>query len=562
MMQTAADASHRVQRRALHNGDLVRHVIVHLLGTAADWAVFVGVLVYAFDRGGADATGLTSIALLVPYVATALVAGGLNDRYPAGRIRAAGLALQAVSFGSAALTATLGAPLVVVVGASMVGVSAITSLRPSGAVLLPAIVRSTRELSVGNLWTGYAESLGALLGPLVATGLLLVGGPVTVIAGCAAMAATAVVITLFPRLIDPPGRGEVANASARGAAQVIRNVSGLRSRPGVLGVLFVAGAQFFVVGALDIIVVVAAEERLDLGDSGPGLLLTMLGIGSIAGGLVTTLLIRRVRLAPVLVGAMLLVAAFSVAFGLSVTAIAAFVLLPLIGISRSVIDLIADVLLHRSAPPEILASVYAVIEVASGAGLLLGSIGTQALIAASGVEAALLGSGAFFLFLVAVTFRSLRLADASATVPVVSMSLIRRLPVFASLPVAELETLSRSAQEVQTEPGDVVVVEGEAGDRYYAVMSGSFDVTVKGVRVARAERGHGFGEVALLASVPRTATVTSETHGLLLAIDRTPFLIAVTGHDSTEQAAWGVVRSHSVDDPVGDLTPGDEVTDG
>jgi hypothetical protein len=47
----------------------------------------------------------------------------------------------------------------------------------------------------------------------------------------------------------------------------------------------------------------------------------------------------------------------------------------------------------------------------------------------------------------------------------------------------------------------------------------------------------------LLADVPRTATVTSLDDGLVLAIDRAPFLIAVTGHDTTRQAAWGVVRS-------------------
>jgi CRP-like cAMP-binding protein len=134
------------------------------------------------------------------------------------------------------------------------------------------------------------------------------------------------------------------------------------------------------------------------------------------------------------------------------------------------------------------------------------------------------------------------------------MSLIRRLPVFSSLPAAELETLSRSAEEVATVPGEQVVVEGDVGDRYYAVMSGVFDVTIRNVAVARAERGHGFGEVALLASVPRTATVTSVTHGLLLAIDRTPFLIAVTGHASTSQAAWGVIRSHATDDVVADLS--------
>lgn len=551
---SASDASRRVQRAALANGDLVRHVIVHLTSTAADWAVFIGVLVYAFEVGGARATGFASIALLVPCITAAFFTGSLAERFPPGRVRFGGLVVQVAGYGVASLAVAGDAALPIVVAASMVGVGAVTTLRTSGAVILPAIVRSTRELAVGNLWTGYSETLGALLGPLAATGLLAFGGPAAVLAGCAGMAAIGAMVTALPHLVDPPGGGAAVDSSRGSVRRVIHNVRGLRSRPGVLGVLFVAGAQYFVVGALDIIVVVAAEDRLDLGDSGPGLLLTMVGIGALVGGLVTTFLIRLERLAPVLVGAMLLVAAFAIALGSSVTVVAAFVLLPLIGVSRSVIDLVADVLLHRSAPPEILASVYAVIEIAAGMGLILGSIGAQALLAASGLEAALFGTGGFFLILVVVTLRSMRLADASATVPVVSMSVIRRLPVFSSLPAAELETLSRSGEEVRTEPGEQIVVEGDVGDRYYAIMSGTFEVTVHGVPVYLAQRGQGFGEVALLASVPRTATVTSMGDGLLLAIDRTPFLIAVTGHDSTRQAAWGVVRSRATDDVVADVS--------
>lgn len=551
---SSSDASHRAQRAALGNGDLIRHVVVHLTSTAADWAVFIGVLVYAFEVGGASATGLASIALLVPYITAAFFTGSLAERLPPGRVRLGGLAVQVAGYGTAALAVAGGAALPIVVAASMVGVGAVTTLRTSGAVILPAIVRSTRELAVGNLWTGYAESLGALLGPLAATGLLAFGGSAAVLAGCAGMAALGAAVTLLPRLVDPPGGGDAVDRSRGSVRRVVHNVRGLRSRPGVLGVLFVAGAQYFVVGALDIIVVVAAEDRLDLGDSGPGLLLTMVGIGALAGGVVTTFLIRLDRLAPVLVGAMLLVAVFATTLGASLTVVAAFVLLPLIGISRSVIDLVADVLLHRSAPPEILASVYAVIEIAAGIGLILGSVGAQALIALSGVEAALYGTGGFFLLLVVITLGSMRLADSSATVPVVSMSVIRRLPVFSSLPAAELETLSRSGEEVRTGPGERIVVEGDDGDRYYAIMSGTFEVTVRGVPVYQAQRGQGFGEVALLASVPRTATVTSMGEGLLLAIDRTPFLIAVTGHDTTRQAAWGVVRSRTTDDVVADVT--------
>ena len=106
----------------------------------------------------------------------------------------------------------------------------------------------------------------------------------------------------------------------------------------------------------------------------------------------------------------------------------------------------------------------------------------------------------------------------------------------------------KAEEATPTKAGEVVVRQGDPGERYYAIADGSFTVSIDGADIDTLERGAGFGEVALLGDVPRMATIAASTDGLLLAIDRQPFLVTVTGHDSSEQAAWGLVRRFRDDD--------------
>jgi CRP-like cAMP-binding protein len=118
--------------------------------------------------------------------------------------------------------------------------------------------------------------------------------------------------------------------------------------------------------------------------------------------------------------------------------------------------------------------------------------------------------------------------------------------MFAPLSPLALEAVARSGERVPVPAGEVVITEGDRGDRFYAVSSGEFDVVMKGTHIRVARRGSFFGEVALLADVPRTGTVTALGDGELLAVDRVPFLIAVTGSDTSRAAAWGVVQARGL----------------
>ena len=81
--------------------------------------------------------------------------------------------------------------------------------------------------------------------------------------------------------------------------------------------------------------------------------------------------------------------------------------------------------------------------------------------------------------------------------------------------------------------GEVIVRQGEPGDTYFAIADGMVEVIKDDVAESTLTRGDGFGEIALIDDVPRTATVRAVTDATLVAIAREPFLVAVTGHAPT-----------------------------
>jgi CRP-like cAMP-binding protein len=122
------------------------------------------------------------------------------------------------------------------------------------------------------------------------------------------------------------------------------------------------------------------------------------------------------------------------------------------------------------------------------------------------------------------------------------MARLRALAIFAPLAAPALEGLARSLEPVELAPGTAAVREGEAGDRFYLVVEGELDVSVRGERVSGLGRGDCFGEIALLRDVPRTATVTARTAVRLDALDKAAFLSAVMGYDPSARAAEQLVH--------------------
>jgi hypothetical protein len=181
--------------------------------------------------------------------------------------------------------------------------------------------------------------------------------------------------------------------------------------------------------------------------------------------------------------------------------------------------------------------------------LALGSIAVPILIALVGPQGAIILTGLWLPIIVLATWRLVVAADAHAIVHVRELDRLRALPIFAPLPPPTIEWMAAHLRELDVEAGTAVIREGQVGDRFYVIDRGAAEVTIGERAVRRLGPGDGFGEIALLRRVPRTASVWATEPTSLLALDRDAFLRAVTGHVGSRAAADDLVARRLDADP-------------
>ena len=101
---------------------------------------------------------------------------------------------------------------------------------------------------------------------------------------------------------------------------------------------------------------------------------------------------------------------------------------------------------------------------------------------------------------------------------------LSRAGLLADLPGQTLARLAERMERHEVAPGAPIVQEGDAGDRFYVLLSGVLAVTQQAQGPRRLLRpGDTFGEVALAMDVPRTASVRAMTPSVVASCDRAAF---------------------------------------
>lgn len=107
------------------------------------------------------------------------------------------------------------------------------------------------------------------------------------------------------------------------------------------------------------------------------------------------------------------------------------------------------------------------------------------------------------------------------------MSALLESELFTKIPPAHIQQLFATFQSQKAAKGDVIIQEGQQGDRFYVLASGKAVVTRRRLdsEVTLAELGAGrfFGEEALIGETTRNATVTMTSPGKLMYLDKAQF---------------------------------------
>jgi len=290
---------------------------------------------------------------------------------------------------------------------------------------------------------------------------------------------------------------------------------------------------------------------LGLSHAWVGYLNFVYGVGAVIAATVSVVLIGRRLGVPILSAALLLsiaIAALAFDVGLAVTV----ALLVVAGACHTLLDVSNRILLQRSVPPQLIGQVFGILEGLQEAGWALGALLVPLLVYLGGSRLALLGVAAVLPLAAAVGGRGLFNLDAEAPVPVVEIALLRSLPLFAELPGPAIEALAASLTPVELPAGTVLIRQGDPGDAYYAIAAGELDVQQDGRFLRRCGRGEGFGEIALLHSIPRTATVIAHSAATVYQLNREPFLTAVLGHAPTHREAHRIASARLAADVAPD----------
>jgi serine/threonine protein phosphatase PrpC/CRP-like cAMP-binding protein len=129
--------------------------------------------------------------------------------------------------------------------------------------------------------------------------------------------------------------------------------------------------------------------------------------------------------------------------------------------------------------------------------------------------------------------------DARAPRLALKREVLAKMPLFARLSERELLRVMQAVEVRGYADGETVINEGDKGDELFIVLDGQVKVSRGGSTLTHLGPGEHVGEMALIRSVPRSATVSAEGPAELIAIRRSDFFeILRKEHELAVKMLW------------------------
>lgn len=506
------------------NRNIALLVLGRLISVSGDWVYAIGLMVaiYQYSHGKTFLIGLFFIGRFLPSLILGPFAGALADR----------LGYRRVMIG-----ADLGRMLLVIVLALLIGpntwgliypiailvVVGNCLFNPATIGLIPRLVSSGEEQLRANGVLGQAASLGVVLGS-AAGGLLSGAGyrQLLLLDAATFLVSAVCLAAIVPRPTEGAGTEELEEEEESEKGGFAATVSMVTSRPVLLFIAAIMAVPEFIGGATPVWVVPYAQQVLHFSASGAGYLYSALAVGGILGGFVTSALGSSIRLDTLLAGS---VAAGGLAlglFGVIPIAVAALILLAVVGLAETVEFAAYETLLQQAVPGNMVGRASGTMESFLFDMMLGGNLISGFLVAWLGVQISILSFGLLTILATGAAWWYLRVRTAGQP----NALALESVPAFRTVSLDVREWAVRRMQRLDIPAGTVVIRQGDIGDMFYTIARGEADVEVAQdgtVTHSTLRSGDFFGEIALLQDVPRTATVRAETDLILWSLSREDF---------------------------------------
>ena len=513
----------------------------HLMGAFAtssigSWAYSVALAVWLLEETGSPGwLAAATAARFVPALLLSAYAGVLADRFErVGLMRLLDVALCVLMLLLAAEMATGASPWLVIATVAVAATTG-TAYEPAAAALTPQLVPE-QALGSANALRNTIDNVCVVAGPALGA-LALVAGPpwVATVFNAATFAVSALLLSRISARstpVDVTEGGEVGPLQ-----QALVGVRTIAGDPGTATLVAFCLVATFVFGTDTVLFVVLSQDVLGTGAEGYGYLLAGLGVGGVAAATLVTRLERLPRLGTVILAGMACYTLPTLVFLVVDEPVVAFLAQCLRGAGTLVVDVLAITALQRSVPADRLARVFGAFDALCFLAILLGSLAVPLLLGWWGLDAVLVAVGLGVPLLCLLGLPWLRRMDEAAAVrraaSASKVALLSRCDLFADVREGALDQLAGESAYQDVAADSDVVREGEPADALYVVDSGVYgawqvaeDGTLR--QLQEVSEGGVFGELGLLAGVPRTATVTARTPGRLLRVDGPAFLAALT----------------------------------